>query len=445
MLNKGEMKLDLYERIKKRQEKISVIGLGYVGMPLAVAFSKVTDVIGYDKSEKKILTYKQGIDGTKEVGDEALKKANIDFTTDDKKIKGAKFHIVAVQTPINKDKTPDLKYIIDASKTVGKNMSKGSIVVYESTVYPGVTEDVCIPVLERESGLKCGIDFKVGYSPERVNPGDKIHTLNKITKIVSGMDKEALDTIAKTYEMIIDAGVYRADTIKIAEAAKILENSQRDINIAFINEMAIIFNNMDIDTKEVIKAAKTKWNFIDFSPGLVGGHCICVDPYYLIFKSSEIGYNPMVLTGSRMINDYMGEFVTANIINKLKEKYKHINDLNVAIMGITFKENCPDIRNTRVIDIIKGLKDNGINIRVYDPVADYDETLDILNIKLCDLEDIKDMDALVFTVGHDDFNALTFEDIEAMYRDKEDKVLIDIKRIFNNKVAEKLGYIYWGL
>lgn len=439
------MKLDLYERIKKRQEKISVIGLGYVGMPLAVAFSKVTDVIGYDKSEKKILTYKQGIDGTKEVGDEALKKANIDFTTDDKKIKGAKFHIVAVQTPINKDKTPDLKYIIDASKTVGKNMSKGSIVVYESTVYPGVTEDVCIPVLERESGLKCGIDFKVGYSPERVNPGDKIHTLNKITKIVSGMDKEALDTIAKTYEMIIDAGVYRADTIKIAEAAKILENSQRDINIAFINEMAIIFNNMDIDTKEVIKAAKTKWNFIDFSPGLVGGHCICVDPYYLIFKSSEIGYNPMVLTGSRMINDYMGEFVTANIINKLKEKYKHINDLNVAIMGITFKENCPDIRNTRVIDIIKGLKDNGINIRVYDPVADYDETLDILNIKLCDLEDIKDMDALVFTVGHDDFNALTFEDIEAMYRDKEDKVLIDIKRIFNNKVAEKLGYIYWGL
>ncbi|WP_425446812.1 nucleotide sugar dehydrogenase [Dethiothermospora halolimnae] len=437
--------MDLYERIKKRQEKISVIGLGYVGMPLAVAFSKVTDVIGYDKSEKKILTYKQGIDGTKEVGDEALKKANIDFTTDDKKIKGAKFHIVAVQTPINKDKTPDLKYIIDASKTVGKNMSKGSIVVYESTVYPGVTEDVCIPVLERESGLKCGIDFKVGYSPERVNPGDKIHTLNKITKIVSGMDKEALDTIAKTYEMIIDAGVYRADTIKIAEAAKILENSQRDINIAFINEMAIIFNNMDIDTKEVIKAAKTKWNFIDFSPGLVGGHCICVDPYYLIFKSSEIGYNPMVLTGSRMINDYMGEFVTANIINKLKEKYKHINDLNVAIMGITFKENCPDIRNTRVIDIIKGLKDNGINIRVYDPVADYDETLDILNIKLCDLEDIKDMDALVFTVGHDDFNALTFEDIEAMYRDKEDKVLIDIKRIFNNKVAEKLGYIYWGL
>ena len=439
--------MSLYEKIVKKQEKISVIGLGYVGMPLAVAFAKKVNVIGYDVNEQKIALYKKGIDPTNEVGDEAIKQTTVEFTSDETRLKEAKFHIVAVPTPINLDKTPNLTPVEAASTTVGRNLTKGSIVVYESTVYPGVTEDICIPILERESGLKCGIDFKVGYSPERINPGDKVNRLETITKIVSGIDEESLNEIAMVYELIIEAGVHKACSIKVAEAAKVVENSQRDINIAFMNELAMVFDRMGIDTKEVIEAMNTKWNALGFYPGLVGGHCIGVDPYYFIYQAEKLGYHSQIILAGRKINDGMGEFVADAVIKKLILADKVVKKAKVVILGITFKENCPDTRNSKVIDIIKRLKEYGNEPIVYDPLADKNDAKEEYGIDLVDIEDIKDADCLVFAVAHDEFKNMSFDQMDALFGNfsNNEKIIIDVKSIFDKKAIEERGYSYWRL
>lgn len=439
--------MSLYEQIKNREEKISLIGLGYVGMPIAVAFAKKASVIGFDISNEKVGLYNKGIDPTKEVGDDVIKETSVEFTSDENKLKEAKFHIVAVPTPVNADHTPDLKPVESASRTVGRNLTKGSIVVFESTVYPGVTEEICIPILEKESGMKCGKDFKVGYSPERINPGDKVHRLETIVKVVSGMDEESLDIIAKVYELVVDAGVHRAESIKVAEAAKVIENSQRDINIAFMNELSIIFNKMDIDTKAVLKAAGTKWNFLNFSPGLVGGHCIGVDPYYLTYKAEQLGYRSQIILSGRRINDDMGKYVVENLIKNLIKADVPVKDAKVAILGFTFKENCPDTRNTRVIDIVNELKEYGIDPMIADPEADVEEAIHEYNIIFDSVNEIKEMDAIVIAVGHDQFLRLTREDFDKMFKSGSDegKVLLDIKGILDRKEYEAAGYKYWRL
>lgn len=433
----------LYERIVNREEKISLVGLGYVGMPIAVAFAKKVDVIGYDLNAKKIELYKSGIDPTREVGDDAIKNTTVEFTADEAQLKNAKFHIVAVPTPVNDDHTPDLSPVEGASRILGRNLTKGSVVVFESTVYPGVTEDVCVPILEKESGLKCGEDFKIGYSPERINPGDKVHRLETITKIVSGMDEETLDVVAKVYELVVDAGVHRAETIKVAEAAKVIENSQRDINIAFMNELSIIFNKMGIDTQSVLRAAGTKWNFLKFFPGLVGGHCIGVDPYYLTYKAEMLGYHSQVILAGRRINDDMGRYVAENVVKNLIAADKQVKNARVAILGFTFKENCPDTRNTRVIDIVNELKEYGISPVIADPQADAEEALAIYGTKFADISSIKDMDAVILAVAHDEFKDISIADMDSMIAGK--KVLLDIKGILDRKEYEDAGYIYWRL
>ena len=439
--------MNLYDKIKNREEKISIVGLGYVGMPIAVAFAKKTDVIGFDISKEKIELYKNGLDPTKEVGDDAIKETSVEFTADESKLKEAKFHIVAVPTPVNADHTPDLKPVESASRTVGRNLTKGSIVVFESTVYPGVTEEICIPILEKESGMKCGEDFKVGYSPERINPGDKVHRLETIVKVVSGIDEESLDIIAKVYELVVDAGVHRAESIKVAEAAKVIENSQRDINIAFMNELSIIFNKMGIDTKAVLKAAGTKWNFLNFFPGLVGGHCIGVDPYYLTYKAEQLGYHSQIILSGRRINDEMGKYVVENLIKSLIKADVPVKDSKVAILGFTFKENCPDTRNTRIIDIVDELKEYGINPMIADPEADAEEAKHEYGLVFDSLEDLKDMDAIVIAVGHDQFLNLSQEDLNGMFKigSNDNKVLLDIKGVLNRKEYEEAGYKYWRL
>lgn len=437
--------MDLFKKILNKEEKISLIGLGYVGMPIAVAFANKVNVIGFDINQEKIDLYKQGIDPTREVGNEVVKETTVDFTSDASRLKEAKFHIVSVPTPINSDKTPNLNPIKGASKTLGQNLTKGSIVVYESTVFPGVTEEICIPILEEESGLKCGVDFKVGYSPERINPGDKIHRLETIVKVVSGMDDESLNIIAKVYELVVDAGVYKAATIKVAEAAKVIENSQRDINIAFMNELSIIFNEMGIDTKEVLAAAGTKWNFLNFTPGLVGGHCIGVDPYYLTYKAEEFGYHSQIILSGRRINDDMGKYVVENTIKKLISSGVNVRDAKVAILGFTFKENTPDTRNTRVIDIVDELKEYGIIPMIVDPVADKEEAKYEYNLEFQELSNVQNMDALILAVSHDEFNEFTPEQIEEFYGETENKVLIDIKGALDRRVYEDAGYVYWRL
>ncbi len=439
--------MNLYEKIKNKEEKISLVGLGYVGMPIAVAFAKKTEVIGFDISTEKVELYKKGVDPTKEVGDDVIKETTVEFTADENKLKEAKFHIVAVPTPVNADHTPDLKPVESASRTVGRNLTKGSIVVFESTVYPGVTEEICIPILEKESGMKCGEDFKVGYSPERINPGDKVHRLETIVKVVSGMDEESLDVIAKVYELVVDAGVHRAESIKVAEAAKVIENSQRDINIAFMNELSIIFNKMGIDTKAVLKAAGTKWNFLNFSPGLVGGHCIGVDPYYLTYKAEQLGYHSQIILSGRRINDDMGKYIVENLIKNLIKADMPVKDAKVAILGFTFKENCPDTRNTRVIDIVNELKEYGLTPMIADPEADAEEAKHEYGIVFDSVEDIKGMDAIVVAVGHNQFLNLTQEDFNKMFKDgsNESKVLLDIKGILDRKEYEEAGYKYWRL
>lgn len=435
----------LFEKIISRKEKISVVGLGYVGMPIAVEFSKKVDVIGFDLNEKKVDLYKDGIDPTNEVGNEEIQKCNVEFTSNEKALRDAKFHIVAVPTPINVDKTPDLTPVEGASAIVGRNLTRGSIVVYESTVYPGVTEDICVPILEKESGLKCGVDFKVGYSPERINPGDKVHRLKNIKKIVSGMDKESLEEIAKVYEIVIEAGVHRASTIKVAEAAKVVENSQRDINIAFMNELAMVFDRMGIDTKEVIDAMNTKWNALGFYPGLVGGHCIGVDPYYFIYEAEKLGYHSQIILAGRKINDGMGKFVADALIKELVLADKVVKNSNVVILGLTFKENCPDIRNTKVIDIINRLNEYGVKPQIVDPQADEGDTKNEYGMELYDLQKIKDADCVVFAVAHEEFKKLSIDDINMLFGCKEKKIIIDVKGMLDKKEILDNGYIYWRL
>ena len=392
--------MGLYEKIVNGEEKLSLVGLGYVGMPIAVAFARKVQVIGFDLNAEKIALYRSGVDPTKEVGDEVIRNTKVEFTAEESRLKEAKFHIVAVPTPVNDDHTPDLTPVEGASRILGRNLTKGSIVVFESTVYPGVTEEICVPILEKESGLKCGVDFKIGYSPERINPGDKVHRLETITKIVSGMDAETLDTVAKIYELVVEAGVYRAESIKVAEAAKVIENSQRDINIAFMNELSMIFHRMGIDTQAVLKAAGTKWNFLKFYPGLVGGHCIGVDPYYLTYKAEQLGYHSQIILSGRRINDDMGHYVAESLVKSLIRADIAVKDARVAILGFTFKENCPDTRNTRVIDIYRELKEYGITPLVVDPAADAAEAKRLYGITFGRMEDVQGMDAVIIAVSH---------------------------------------------
>lgn len=438
--------MDLYEKIVKGEEKLSLVGLGYVGMPIAVAFARKIKVVGFDLNEEKINLYKRGIDPTNEVGNEVIQNTTVEFTADPARLKEAKFHIVAVPTPVNDDHTPDLTPVEGASRILGQNLTKGSVVVFESTVYPGVTEDICVPILERESGLKCGVDFKIGYSPERINPGDKVHRLETITKIVSGMDEETLDTVAKVYELVVEAGVYRAESIKVAEAAKVIENSQRDINIAFMNELSMIFHKMDIDTKAVLEAAGTKWNFLKFMPGLVGGHCIGVDPYYLTYKAESLGYHSQIILSGRRINDDMGKYVAESLVKNLIKASIPVKNARVAILGFTFKENCPDTRNTKVIDIYRELGEYGIHPIVVDPAADADEAKRLYGISFQTMQDVTGMDAVIIAVAHDEFLSLDKKQISAFYNPAhEQKVLVDIKGLLDRKEYLTEDYLYWRL
>ena len=436
--------MPLYERLISKREKLSLIGLGYVGLPIAVAFARKLDVIGYDLNAEKIKLYQSGIDPTNEVGNEAVRRTTVEFTADETKLREAKFHIVTVPTPVNSDHTPDLTPVESASTILGRNLTKGSIVVLESTVYPGVTEDVCVPILEKESGLKCGADFKIGYSPERINPGDQVHRLETIKKIVSGMDEETLDCVAKVYELVVDAGIYRAESIKVAEAAKVIENCQRDINIAFMNELSIIFNKMGIDTKSVLEAAGTKWNFLNFYPGLVGGHCIGVDPYYLTYKAEMLGYHSQVILAGRRINDDMGKYVAENCVKNLIAAGKAVKSAKVAILGFTFKENCPDTRNTKIIDIVRELNEYGIEPVIADPEADADEAKRLYGVELMDMSAVCGRDAVILAVAHSAFSRFTMEDIGSFFGEGK-KVLLDLKGLFSRREYEAAGYRYWRL
>ena len=436
----------LYEKIVRREEKISLVGLGYVGMPIAVAFSKQADVIGFDINEEKIACYLRGGDPTHEVGDEGVAGCSVEFTADETRLKEAKFHIVAVPTPVREDHTPDLGPVEGASRILGRNLTTGSIVVYESTVYPGVTEEVCVPILEMESGLKCGVDFKIGYSPERINPGDKVHRLETIVKIVSGMDRETLEEIAGVYGLVVKAGVHRAGSIRVAEAAKVIENSQRDINIAFMNELSIIFNRMGIDTKAVLEAAGTKWNFLNFRPGLVGGHCIGVDPYYLTYRAEQLGYHSQIILSGRRINDDMGKYVAESLIKSLIRADIPVKNAGVAVLGFTFKKNCPDTRNTKVIDIVKELREYGIEPLIADPQADAAEAERLYGISFVEMEEIRDVDAVILAVSHKEFEKLSPDTLKGFYKkEAARRVLADIKGMLDREKFEEAGYLYWRL
>lgn len=424
---------------------LAVVGLGYVGLPLAVAFSRRARVIGYDSNEEKVSAYRSGLDPTAEVGDEALRACAVDFTSDATRLDEASFFVIAVPTPVNLDKTPDLAPVTSVSETVGRHLGRGDTVVYESTVYPGVTEDVCIPILERVSGLRCPQDFKVGYSPERINPGDRVHRLESIKKIVSGIDSRALDEIADVYSLVIDAGIHRASSIKVAEAAKVVENSQRDINIAFMNELAVVFDLMGIDTSEVVEAMNTKWNALGFRPGLVGGHCIGVDPYYFTYEAEKLGYHSQIILSGRKVNDAMGEFVADAAIREMVRAGHAPSRANVAILGITFKENCPDVRNSKVADIIRRLGQYGIVPRVCDPAADAADARRVYGVDLVALEDLGDLDCLVVAVAHDQFQRMTSADYKRLFRPSrdEERVLIDVKSILSKE--DFSSYRYWRL
>lgn len=433
----------MFDELCDGNKSIAVIGLGYVGLPLAIEFAKHFNVVGFDVDKSKIDLYKKGIDVTCEVGDNSIKNSNILFTSDEKFLKDCSFFIVAVPTPINNDKNPDFKYIISASEVVARNMSFNSIVVFESTVYPGVTEEICLPILESISGMKCPVDFKIGYSPERISPGDKKHTLRNITKIVSGIDDETLEIISLVYGEIIDAGIYKAESIKIAEAAKVVENTQRDINIAFINEISMVFNKMGIDTHSVLKAANTKWNFLNFSPGLVGGHCISVDPYYFIYKANHLGYDSPLISISRRINDDMGNFVGENVVKKLIDNDILVKNSNVLILGFTFKENCVDVRNTKVIDIYNYLKDFNINVDIFDPIADKNLVFKEYGVRLLDSSSDKKYDAVIVSVAHDFFKEQSLDYFINLCSDNA--IIFDIKSILdrNMLISNNLGY--WSL
>lgn len=440
--------MSLYKKIINREEKLALIGLGYVGMPIAVAFAKKgIEVIGFDFNIEKIELYKSGIDPTKEVGDEVIKSSSVQFTSDETRLSEAKFHIVAVPTPVNTDHTPDLTPVIGASEIVGRNLTKGSIVVYESTVYPGVTEDVCVPILERESGMKCGIDFKVGYSPERINPGDKVHRLENIHKIVSGMDDESLEEIKNIYNLVIEVGTYPVSTIKTAEAVKVVENSQRDINIAFMNELAMVFDRMGIDTNEVVDGMNTKWNALGFRPGLVGGHCIGVDPYYFTYEAEKLGYHSQIILNGRIVNDGMGKYVADAAIKKMIEAGQAPKNSKVVILGLTFKENCPDTRNSKVDDIIKRLNEFGIEPVVVDPWASERDAMREYGVTLTKLKDVHDADCVIVAVAHEEFKRLKLETIKNLFKNSNDpeKVLVDVKGIYKVEELEASHMKYWRL
>jgi UDP-N-acetyl-D-galactosamine dehydrogenase len=439
--------MSIYEGIQSNEEKICVVGLGYVGMPLAVAFAKKATVIGFDTNKTKIARYKNGFDSTREVGEDQMKTTTVEFTSDETRIKDAKFIIVAVPTPVNQDHTPDLTPVESASSIVGRNLSKGSLVVFESTVYPGVTEEICIPILEQESKMVCGVDFEVGYSPERINPGDKVHRLENIKKIVSGFDQETLEQVANVYNLIIDSGTYRVSNIKTAEAIKVVENSQRDINIAFMNELSMVFDKMGIDTDEVVRGMATKWNALGFKPGLVGGHCIGVDPYYFIYEAEKLGYHSQIIAAGRKINDGMGEFVVTSLIKKLILANKVVKQSKIAILGITFKENCPDIRNTKIVDILKALATYGIQPIVADPIADADEVKLLYGIALTALKDIHELDCMVLAVAHTEYKEMSLLAYDGFFKriPNEEKVIIDIKSVFDKNELEASHYCYWRL
>ena len=441
-------KVELYNKLLANKEKLSLVGLGYVGMPIAVAFAKKgINVIGYDVNKEKIELYKSGIDPTKEVGNEVIKDTTVEFTSDEKKLREAKFHIVAVPTPVNIDHTPDLTPVIGASEILGRNLTRGSIVVYESTVYPGCTEDVCIPILEKQSGFKCGIDFKVGYSPERINPGDKVHRLENIHKIVSGMDTESLKEIKNVYDIVIKVGTYPVSNIRTAEAVKVVENSQRDINIAFMNELAMVFDRMDIDTNEVIDGMNTKWNALGFRPGLVGGHCIGVDPYYFTYQAEKLGYHSQIILNGRIVNDSMGKYIADATIKEMIKVGQAPKRSKVVILGLTFKENCPDTRNSKVNDIIKRLNEYEIEPIIVDPWASERDAIREYGVKLTPIDKVENADCVIIAVAHNEFKALNLTDIKKLYRDSKDKekVLIDVKGIYSVKDLKDSGIDYWRL
>ncbi len=440
--------MSIYEKLVNKKMKLSIIGLGYVGMPIAIAFAKHLDAIGFDNNEEKVNEYLDGIDATLEVGDQAIQDTTLEFTSDAERLKEANFHVVAVPTPINQDKTPNLNPVASATRTLGKNLVKGSIVVYESTVYPGVTEDICIPILEEESGLKHGVDFAVGYSPERINPGDKVNTLETIVKIVSASTDEALDEIAKVYELVVKAGIHKAPSMKVAEAAKVVENSQRDINIAFMNELALVFDRMGIDSKDVVDAMNTKWNALGFTPGLVGGHCIGVDPYYFVYEAENLGYHSTIIKAGREINDSMGEYIADKVIKELIKTGKTPVKSKVVILGLTFKEGTPDTRNSKVEDIINTLRDYNIQPIIVDPWANKEEAKREYNVELTDLDDISDADCIVFTVSHPEFMELSNDAIGKLYNQtlpNDERIIIDVKSILDKEKFESANYSFWRL
>ena len=434
------------ENIRSKKATIALVGLGYVGLPLAAAFGRKVNVIGFDISTKKIEELKRGVDSTGELSSEDLASTKIELTDQADKLKGADFLIVTVPTPIDRNRKPDLSPLVSASTMIGQNLSKGSIVVYESTVYPGVTEDICVPILEAESGLTCGVDFKVGYSPERINPGDKVHTIDKIIKVVSGQDEQTLETVAKVYELVVDAGVHRASSIKVAEAAKVIENTQRDLNIALMNELALIFNRMGISTQDVLAAAGTKWNFLKFTPGLVGGHCIGVDPYYLTYKAEQIGYQPQVILAGRRINDQMGKYVAESTVKQLIQADKAVKGARVLVLGLTFKEDVPDIRNTKVIDIVRELQEYGIETLVHDPVANAEDAQREYDVDLVELDEVRSVDAVVFAVAHQSYQAFSIDRLRELCSTRSGSgVIVDVKNILDRAAVESAGLVYWNL
>lgn len=440
--------MQLCKELLERSKYLALVGLGYVGMPLAVAFAKKgIQVIGFDTNKAKIDLYKSGVDPTREVGDDAIRTTTVQFTSNENELQRAHFIIVTVPTPINTDHTPNLSLVEGASMIVGRNLKPGTIIVYESTVYPGVTEDICIPILEKESGLRCGTDFKVGYSPERINPGDKIHTLPNICKIVSGMDEDSLQKIKAVYDIVIEAGTFSVSNIKTAEAIKVVENSQRDINIAFMNELAMVFDRMGIDTNEVVDGMNTKWNALGFRPGLVGGHCIGVDPYYFTYGAEKLGYHSQIILNGRIVNDSMGAYVADVAVRKMIEARQAPRKSRVAILGITFKENCPDIRNSKVDDIIKRLRSYGIDLTIADPCASKEDVEKEYGVTMADVSRVQDMDCIILAVAHDEYRKLRLETIKQMYRESKDeeKILIDVKGLFSVKELERSRMRYWRL
>lgn len=439
--------MSIYDELISGNTKLSLVGLGYVGMPIAVEFAKHVKVVGFDINDAKIEQYKRGIDPTKEVGDEGVATSSVEFTADEARLREARFHIVAVPTPVNQDKTPNLAPVIGASETLGRNLEPESIVVFESTVYPGVTEDVCVPILERESGLKCGVDFKVGYSPERINPGDKVHTLTTIRKIVSGMDDESLMEIKKVYDIVIKAGTYPVSSIKTAEAIKVVENSQRDINIAFMNELAMVFDRMGIDTNEVVDGMNTKWNALGFRPGLVGGHCIGVDPYYFTYEAEKLGYHSQIILAGRKVNDGMGEFVADAALREMILAGQTPKKSKVVVLGLTFKENCPDVRNSKVVDILNRFAQYGVKSLVADPWADPAEAKLVYGVDLVNLSDIGDADCVILAVAHDEFKSMGFDGVKGLLGegDPSSKVLVDVKGVLCSADAKRFGCRYWRL